>query len=92
MAFPAYNVNFRRAHQENIIATGEIVNESSKDYAMAMFKIMVFDKHHLLGSGIIKVHDFHPRAIREFEALIEGLDYKAIPAIFRYEILFEGGY
>ena len=92
MAFPTYNVHFRRAHQENIITTGEIVNESSKGYAMAMFKIMVFDKYHLLGSGIIKVHDFRPRAIREFEALIEGLDYKAIPAIFRYEILFEGGY
>jgi hypothetical protein len=92
MAFPTYNVHFRRAHQENILVTGEIVNETSRNYAMAMFKILVFDKQHLLGSGIIKVHDFHSRAIREFEALIEGIGYKTIAAIFRYEILFEGGY
>ena len=92
MAFPVYNLTFRRGHQNSIIASGEMVNETSRDYAMAMFKVLVFDKHQLLGTGIIKVHDFRSKAIREFESLIEGLDYKVIPSIFRYEVVFEGGY
>jgi len=92
MAFPIYNVSFRRAHQDSIVVNGEIVNETGRNYAMAAFKILLFDKYHLIGSGIIKVHDFRSRAIKEFEALIEGMDCKIIPSIFKYEVLFEGGY
>jgi hypothetical protein len=92
MAFPVYNVSFRRAQKNDVVAVGEIVNESSKGYALAMFKILLFDRYHLMGSGIIKVYDFQPRAIREFETVIEGIDYKLVPSIFRHEVLFEGGY
>jgi len=45
-----------------------------------------------MGSGVIKVYDFQPRAIRDFETVIEGIDYKLVPSIFRHEVLFEGGY
>jgi len=33
MAFPVYNVSFRRGQKNDVIAVGEIVNESSKGYA-----------------------------------------------------------
>jgi len=92
MAFPVYNVKFRKAHQDNILASGEIVNGSSKNYTEAMFRILVFDKYHVLGTGIIKVHGFSSHAHQQFEVLIEGVDYRVISSIFRYEILFEGGY
>ena len=92
MAFPIYNVNFRKTHMNNVLIDGEVANETSKRYDVAMFKILLFDRYHLLGSGIIKVHNFPPRAVREFEVLIEDLDSKLIPSIARYEVLFEGGY
>jgi len=92
MVFPVYNVNFRKTHTNSILVSGEVVNESAKRYAVAMFKILLFDRYHLLGSGIIKVNNFHPKAIRGFEVSIEDLSSKLIPSIARYEVLFEGGY
>lgn len=92
MGFPVYNVHFRKTHQSGIFATGEVTNESSRKYAVAMFKIVIFDKFQQLSSTTFKVYDFYPHATREFEVLIEDVDSKAIPSIMRYETVFEGGY
>ncbi len=92
MIFPTYNVNFKRgASEESIVATGEIRNDSNRDYTCALFKIILYGKHHAIGTGVIKIHDFKLKTTKAFNILIEA-HYKLIPSIMRYEIVMERGY
>jgi len=92
MFFPVYDVNFKRgSSEETIVATGDIRNDSNKDYACALFKIVIYSKHSAIGSGVIKIHDFKLKTTKSFNVLIDAHS-KLIPAIMRYEILMERGY
>jgi len=92
MIFPTYDVNFKRgSSEETIIVTGEVRNDSNRDYTCALFKIIIYSKHSAIGSGIIKLHDFKLKTTKSFNVLID-VHSRLIPAIVRYEIVMERGY
>jgi len=93
MYFSAYNVDYRRASIEDwVVVTGEIRNDSKKNFATAIFRIVLFDKRKTLGTGFIKIHGFRINAIKRFEVSIEGLHYKFISSIVRHELVLESAY
>jgi hypothetical protein len=91
--FQFYNVTFKRKGTAHwVFAQGEIANESGKDYNTAMFRMSIFDKNLLMWTGTLKIMGFRKRQTRPFELLMEGLNYRSMSAISRYEIYFESGY
>jgi hypothetical protein len=91
--FSFYNIIFKRKGMGKwVFGQGEIINESNKDYHTALFRISVFDKNILMWTGVIKITGFRKKQTRTFEILMEGLDYRLVPAISRHEIYFESGY
>ena len=92
-SFSFYNISFKRkGNGKWVFAQGEIKNESSKDFNTALFRMSVFDKNILMWAGAIKIMGFRKRQTKPFDLLMEGLDYRTIAAISRYEIYFESGY
>ncbi len=93
MIFPTYDINFKANLNDNsLLVTGEVENNSVRDYSVAMFRIALFDKKQRLGTGFAKVYEFKKNTRKAFEAQIKGAEATAIPSIARYEILFETGY
>ena len=91
--FYYYNINFKKKGTGKwVFAQGEISNESGKDYNTALFRLSIYDKSALMWTGNIKVMGFRKRQTRTFELLLEGLNYRSMSAISRYEIYFESGY
>lgn len=92
MIFPTYNVEFKRAsNEEFIVASGEIRNDSNRDYTCGLFKIILYGKHSAIGTGIIKIYDFKVKSTKAFSILVEAHS-RLIPSILRYEIIMERGY
>ncbi|MFA5157115.1 MAG: FxLYD domain-containing protein [Candidatus Omnitrophota bacterium] len=93
MIFPTYEVQFEKSgFDESVVVTGDIKNDSSRDYNMAMFKIVLYSRHKLVGSGVIKVYDFKRDMTKPFRAYVAMDTAVKITAIDRYEIMIEGGY
>jgi hypothetical protein len=91
--FLYHNIQFKRYGTEPwIIAKGEIVNNSRKHYSSTLFKITIFHREQPVWSGAIKIRNFKRTQRRSFELLMEGLDYRLLPEISKYEIYFESGY
>ncbi|MDD4909219.1 MAG: hypothetical protein PHR44_00855 [Candidatus Omnitrophica bacterium] len=90
MLFPTYNVGFRRGEEWTIV-TGQIRNESSRNFALAVFKIVLFNKTYPIGSGIIKIRNFRSKTTKSFEQMIIGVGFNLIPSIEKYDIVLEGG-
>jgi hypothetical protein len=92
MIFPTYQVSFEKSSfDDSVIVTGEIKNDSSRDYNLAMFKIILYSKNKRLGAGIIKVFDFKKDITKTFRAYVLIGEAK-VPMIDRYETMMEGGY
>ncbi len=92
MIFPTYQVNFEKSSfDDSVIVTGEIKNDSSRDYNLAMFKIILYSRNKRLGAGIMKVYDFKKDITKSFRAYVPFNEPK-LPVIDRYEIMMEGGY
>ncbi|MCR4342425.1 MAG: hypothetical protein NUV40_00795, partial [Patescibacteria group bacterium] len=65
---------------------GEIINKSNVDYAVANFKIRLYDKgDNLLNTLDLVIINFSAGSTKEFDKLISGVDSKSIA---RYVILF----
>lgn len=92
-SFSFYNITFQRKGGGRwVFVQGEIENNTRRDYHTALFRISVFDKNVLMWTGNIKIAGFRKRQVRSFELFMEGLGYRVIPTISRYEIHFESGY
>ena len=92
MNFPTYQVHFEKSSfDDSVVVTGEIKNDSSRDYNLAMFKIVLYAKNKRLGAGVIKVFDFKKDIIKAFRTYVLIGEAK-LPMIDRYEIMMEGGY
>jgi hypothetical protein len=92
MTFPTYQVSFEKSSfDDSVVVTGEIKNDSSRDYNLAMFRIFLYSKNKRLGGGIIKVFDFKKNIIKPFRAYVPIGEAK-VTMIDRYEVMIEGGY
>ena len=93
MIFPTYDVSFEKStFDESIVATGEIKNDTSRDYNLAMFRIIVYARNRRLGSGIIKLYDFRRGMNKSFRTYIPITADIKVSMINRYEVMIEGGY
>jgi hypothetical protein len=93
MIFPVYEVNFEKStFDESITATGEIKNDSSRDYNLAMFRIIIYNRNRRLGSGIIKLYDFRRGMSKSFRTYIPITTDIKVSMINRHEVMIEGGY
>lgn len=92
MAFSLFNVTLKRGSEEWVIINGEIRNETKRDYKVSIFRMFLYDSMQVVAIGLIKVYDFRARSTRTFEILIEGMNYKLIPSVVRYEVVLESGY
>ncbi len=92
MVFTLYNVKFKKGSEDWIIASGEIHNETSRDYKDAIFRLVLFDKSQTMGFGLIKLFNFNRGTTRYFEIVIDGISHIRIPQIARYELVLEAGH
>ena len=91
--FEYYNVAFKRYGDASwVFAQGEVANKSEKDFNTAVFRITLMDKKLLMWTGVFKIMGFRKRQTRLFEVPLDGLDYKVLPKMTKYEIYFESGY
>jgi len=92
MRFPYFNVEFKKNYGSDLIlVSGEIRNYSGKSYNTAAYKIILYRKSKILSTGIIKVYDFKAHFTRAFEAVLD-INYKMIPKITGFDIVFESGF
>jgi len=93
MRFVYRNIQFQKHPKKNwVIVRGDIHNDSGKGYNSVAFRMVIFIKGMQVVSTNITVHNFGAGKNRSFEKSIEGLDYKLIESIVRYEINPEGAY
>lgn len=91
--YSTYNIQFKRHPIENwIVVSGEIHNDSAKNYNTAVFFLHVYVGHERLGSAIIKLRGFRSKSSKDFEVMVEGVHHDLLSQIARCEILFESGY
>lgn len=83
------NVNYKASLGDTIFS-GEIENQSTKDYKTVIFNIKVFDeKGTVLGGSDFYVQELYKWAKVPFTATIFGVNTKSIA---RYEIKFDRGF
>jgi hypothetical protein len=93
MLFPTYEVQFDKSgFDESVVVTGDIKNDSSRDYNTAMFKIILYSRNKLVGAGVLKVYDFKRNMTKPFKTYVPVDSAVKITAIDRYEVTIEGGY
>ncbi|MBM3255274.1 MAG: hypothetical protein FJZ08_03140 [Candidatus Omnitrophica bacterium] len=94
--FSYYNINFSKGSMGNeIYVNGEIKNNSTINYSMVVFKVILYIQSKVAGSGTLKIAGLQAKGGKNFEAVIEGLhtvDDRLISKISRCDILFENGY
>jgi hypothetical protein len=93
LAFSYYNIKYEKHPVEKwVVASGEIRNETNKNYSTAVFRIKLYVDENCIGSAIIKICGFRAKSSKTFDVLIDGAHNKMIPKINRCEILFESSY
>lgn len=93
VGFACYNIQFKKHGIEDcVVVTGEIKNETVKDYHTAVFRISLFNRQKLVAIAFIKIKGFGRKRTRPFEAVIKELRYSRIPQVLRHNIEFETGY
>ncbi|HRZ13923.1 MAG TPA: hypothetical protein P5110_00250 [Candidatus Omnitrophota bacterium] len=91
--FSYYNIETKKpAAGRGIVVTGEIHNETSKDYHTAVFKLVIFSGQESIASSVVKVQGFRSRGTKTFEVLIEELDFGLVNRITKCDLMFESVY
>lgn len=76
-----------------MLVTGEIQNNTTKNYTAALFRIFLFDKkHNVLGKATFKLDDFKAARVKPFEVQVEDIPNIPIQRIASCDILWESGY
>ena len=92
MKFPYYSIEFKKNYSsDEILVSGAIRNYTSKSYNTAVFRIILYRQSKIIGSGLIKVHDFKANITRDFEAVL-NISHKVIPRISGFDIVFDSGF
>lgn len=91
--YSVYNIQFKKHPiEEWIVVSGEIRNETSKNFNTAVFHLKVFIGQSCLGSTIIKIRGFRAKASKDFEVLVEGVHHELLKQVLRCDIFFESAY
>jgi len=91
--FACYNLKYQKHAVENwIVIKGEIRNESSGNFNLVVFRVLLYSGVQVLGSAILKVAGFRARATKSFEVMVDGAHHEMIPRITKCEVLFESAH
>lgn len=91
--FSYKNIEFKKhATEKWFIITGEIINNSGRNFNAVVFRIILFIKNIPVGNTVITINGFYAGQTRTFETQIGELDYRIIPEITRCEIYAESTY
>jgi len=93
-SFYPRNISFKRHEQEDwLVVTGEITNNSGRNYNAVVFRMVVFIKSTPIGNAAITINGFYNGQTRTFERQIEELGYsKVVNEITRCEVYAESAY
>ena len=91
------NVSFQQNAQEaSLVVTGDITNNSGKDFNAVVFRMILFIKTGRIGRLTITMNGFRNGQTRTFRELVGevelGHGLKIAPELIRYEIYPEGAY
>ncbi|MBN1913607.1 MAG: hypothetical protein JW788_04330 [Candidatus Omnitrophica bacterium] len=88
------NVVFKRDSSEDALAvSGDITNNSNRDYSSVVFRLVILSKEIPLGHVMITINGFNRGRLRHFEKTLYRMTYsEAINKVTGYETYFEGGY
>jgi len=95
--FSYNNFSFKQDFEEaTLVVTGEITNESGKDFNAVLFKMTLFVKNRHLGNLSITMNGFRNGQTKTFRKSIGeaelGLGLKIATELIRYEIYPESAY
>ncbi|RJP27297.1 MAG: hypothetical protein C4533_07455 [Candidatus Omnitrophota bacterium] len=93
MRFTYTNIHFKKHEQENwLLITGEITNDSGKNFSSVVFRIVVFIGNVPVGTAMLKIKNFPVGKTKTFEARLGELSFQIVPQISRYDIYAESAY
>jgi hypothetical protein len=79
--------------QNYVVARGDIINKSGKDFNSVVFQLNIFLKNTSLGNTKVVMNGFRNGQRRRFEKPVENLAYSKIAGeALRYEIAAESWY
>jgi len=92
--FEYQNIKFRQHERGRwAVVSGEITNKAGRDYASAMFRLIIFKKDQALVNVSFCINGFTAGQTRIFEKQLEELNYEAmVKAMTHYEIYAESAY
>jgi hypothetical protein len=97
MRFLYNNVSFQpNASEGSFVATGDITNNSGRDFNAVVFRMTLFIKTRHIGQLTITMNGFRNGQTRTFRELVgelsSGSGFKIAPELIRYEIYPEAAY
>lgn len=97
MRFLYNNVNFKQDVQESaLVVTGDITNDSGKDFNAVLFRMTLFIKTRCIGNLTITMNGFRNGQTKTFRESVGALELrtgvKMAPGLLRYEIFPESAY
>lgn len=93
ISYSYYNIKYKTHPVEQwIVVTGEMRNESAKNFHTAVFRIKLYAGQECLGGGVLKVHGFNAKTTKPFEVLVEGVHKDMISKIQHCEFSLEAVY
>ena len=93
MHFSYNNIKFKKHKEENwLMMTGEITNDSDKNYSAVVFRVILFIHSFPAGNVNLTIRAFKAWQTKTFEVQAGDLEYKIIPDISKYEIYTESAY
>jgi hypothetical protein len=97
MRFFYNNVSFKQAADEgSFVVTGEITNNSGKDFNAVVFRTVLFIKTICIGRLTITMNGFRNGQTKTFRESVSDFEsrisFKITPEVIRYEICPESAY
>jgi hypothetical protein len=100
MRFLYNNISFKPGSNNNdegsLVVTGEITNDSGRDFNAVVFKMVLFIKTRCIGHLTITMNGFRNGQTKTFREMVSELElvpgFKIMPELIRYEIYPESAY
>lgn len=87
------NIAIKKYHTTNLIyITGDITNDSNKDYNTAAFRVSVCDDKTMVWTGVVKIRGFKKKQNKSFELPLENADFNEKSSAIKCEMCFDGGF
>lgn len=91
--FTFYNIEVKKTSgASSVYVTGDITNNTTRDYHTAVFRVSLFQKSILVWTGALKIYNFHRNQTKSLNYFLENFDLTMLHLVSRCDIYFESGY